>query len=591
MPLRTYLWALLALALWLGSLCSASAASETPAQQLKYLLREIPGTNTHLPDYLTSRCEVYLLLTSSGADAQIFALARPEVAPTRLAQALKTSLASASLDAQTTTPPWTTGQYSVAYASIRRGHFGSSSATLALPLGALLAGLRRAGFSPYPLLRVPEAARAVNLPAPCDTIYQYSWYDARQLSGVSTVTTTISVSPGEFAGLFWFLLVPAFGFGGLAFALRRARNGDRSKEAQKRFDNIASGPLMLGFFTWILSQMFYIGKTPFSALEHLWFGSLSGFADTTVLIGSIMLVGIVGLVIQKQKMRLFGPSGEIPSTAYSPQERALREKEGMWGAATPLLLGAGALLVALGVSLGPLSHVPAPLLRFAAPLLLLVPLFFLQKRAKAFAHARDEADIALTDQAREIGRQMGARPDQVQIDGSARASQFLSFSTSGQNIVVSQKARETLTPDEMRFLLAHQVALLKSPDRSSQTIIAVCLSGLLVAYALPMTAFSVFHLHGSRVFPVVIVPLLAWFPLFFWLVFRSQRQGQRRILDADRAALEITGDAQAARSALDKLEQFAAPSGSSRAWGSMKREAAARRDALPSVSGSFSMRV
>lgn len=589
MPLRVYLWALLALSLWLGSTADASAAATTPAQQLKYLLREIPETNARLPVVPTAGRGVYVVVTAAGADAQIFALADPQVPPFQLAQALKTSLASASLDAQMPTPPWTTGQYSVAYASIRRGHFGASSATLALPLGALLAGLRRAGFTPYPLLRVPEEARAVNLPMPCDTIYSYSWYDPRQLSGVSTVTTTVSVSLADFSGLLWFLMVPACGFGGLAIALRVSQNGNRSKEAGKRFDNIANGPLMLGFIGWMLSQMFFIGKMPFSALEHLWFGGPNGLLFVAVFVGSIMLLGVMGLVIQKQKLRLFGPSGDIPATAYSPQERALREKEALWGAATPLLLGAGTLLVVAATTFGPFSHAPNLLLRCAPGLLPLVVLFFLQKRAKAFAKTRDEADIALTDQAREIGRQMGARPDQVQIDNSARASQFLSFSTSGQNIVVSQKARETLTPDEMRFLLAHQVALLKSPDRSKQATLAILLSGL-AAYALPMVAFFVFHVHGSSVFPIIIVPMLAWFPLFFWLIFRSQRQGQKAILDADREALSITNSPNAARSALDKWEENAPPSTSSRAWGTTKREAAARRDALPSVPGSFSVR-
>ena len=131
------------------------------SSRLRHIVEMIPGSATDLPLYLTTSRDVYLLITAGASYTEIVVLANPEVSPPAVARALASSLAGTPLGGQTV--EWSADRYSAAQVTAHSSCFGRVRGSNTAAFGPLVSGLRRAGFTPHLLLRVPH----VMPKAPC----------------------------------------------------------------------------------------------------------------------------------------------------------------------------------------------------------------------------------------------------------------------------------------------------------------------------------------------------------------------------------------------------------------------------------------
>lgn len=570
----------LALAFFFGLGCGLPARAQQQAAR-PLVFRSLSWMLTPLP----SDKEAYLMVTAGGASTDVLLIANPSVPPQALTQALKSTVSATPLRSQpvewsspTERIPWV-----AAHTSLRRGHFGAWQATNTVPIGALCDGLRRAGFVPHPALHLPVAAFCVPLPASFADFNGDRWYDLETMRPRAFLQVSDSVAPADLLPLLLpLLLIPLLGLAAQAAAVRWARVRDQARENRKRFDLICNTPTTLGLVGWMLWTMFSLGSlSQLYAINNVWFGRAAD-GDGSLFSGWFILVLMTASLTlwngQRLAMRLYGPEGAVPASAMSAGERALREREALWGAALPILM-CGAVLALL---VGGFAWLPArfaPALVRLIPLLLIVPIgLYFSKQRKAFTTLAPDA--ALTDTARHLVAAPGLPPVEVTVEQSARAKTY-AFLEGGREgrVVVSQKLTEIATPAQMRFLLASQAVLGRTRDWSRTisllTVVAV-LGGLV----------GVTQLAPLHYFALSISLVLALIAAMFVSIAVTTRQSERRLGNADCEALRLTGDRDAAIGALEVLRENAIPnsrSGKSQASFQLAKRIAALREEGASV--------
>lgn len=547
----------LALAFFFGLGCGLPAWAQQQAarplvfRSLSWMLAPLPGDK-----------EAYLMVTAGGASTDVLLIANPSVPPQALIQALQSTVAATPLRSQpvewsspTDRIPWV-----AAHTSLRRGHFGAWQATNTVPLAALKDGLRRAGWKPHPGLHLPVGAFCAGLPAPFADYNGDRWYSLKTMRPRASLQVSSAVAPGDLWPLLLpLLLLPLLGLAAQAAAVRWAHTRDPERQGRKRFDGISSVPVAVGLVGWMIFSMGHL--LPLHGINDVWLGRAGdgdGLLFSAWFIAVLMTASLALWNGQRMAIRLYGPEGAVPASAMSTGERTLREREGLWGAAIPILM-CGAVLALLA---GGLAWLPA---RFAGgavrliPLLLIVPIgLYFSKQRKAFTTLA--SDAALTDVARHLVAAPGLPPAEVVVEQSARAKTyaFLESEPSGR-VVVSQKLTEIATPEQMRFLLASQAVLGRTRDWGkivSLLTVAVVLGGLVGVTT---------QLAPRHYFVLSISLMVALIVAMFVSVFVTTKQSEKRLLDADREALRLTGDRDTAIEALELVRQNTMPSSRSSA--------------------------
>lgn len=547
-------WGLALLFLWLGASLPAHAQEREVSRSLvpKYLNRML--------EPLSSDKEVYLIVTAAGASTDVLVIANPSVAPSRIVRTLQGAVSATPLQAQpiewsapTERTPWI-----AAHAALRQGHLGAKQAQNSVPFAAFCAGLRRSGVKVYPSLHLPVGVFCAGLPPPYADFNGDRWYflGGKARPHPVLIVRNALVLSGLLPLLLPLLLVPAAGFIGQAAAVWWAQKRDPARQGHKRFDLIANGPPGAALVGWMLWTMGSIGGLhQLNAINDIWFGRAG---ESDLFSAWFVLVLMVSVLTfwngQRLSVRRYGPQGSVPVEAMSQGERVLRERESLWGAAVPLVM-CGAVLVFLLGGQSWLPGMPPWAGQLAArliPAILLIPLavYFSRKR-KAFTLLAP--DGVLTDQIKPLVAAPGLPPVEVAVEQSARAKTypFVEGKPGGQ-VVVSQKLTEMATPEQMRFLLAAQSILNRTRDWST-TVSLLTVAAVLGGMGMAML------LTSRSLFPAAICLLLLLIAGMFVSLGVAAKQSERRLREADREALRLTKNPEAALEALELLRQNAMP--------------------------------
>ncbi len=555
------------LSVWLPAPLPAAApvkpASEPiVSSRIRHVAEMIPDSATDLPPYLAHAQDVYLLVTAGGAYTEIVVLANPEVSPVSVAHALSSALAGTSLSGQTV--EWSADRYSAARLSVHSSRIGKRQGSNTVPIGPLLAGLRRAGLAPHLLLRVPRYARTT-LPPPGYGTKSFRWYDAHHLGGQGSVTVTATLPLLKLCFMLsFFFVVPVIGLVGLGVAafLTHPRRRMENKAGRKLFRSVGAYSVMSAAVALFAGTFFFFSSPINLALADLWFGSSSLTALLPFLVLPALPLTLLLFAFPRQETRRFGAAPAIGASAIpmSDEEKATRKRVAQWSA-LPHLAGA----VALGIAPFFVSRTN-PLYPYIHPVSLLLTLagaglagWILQTRLAKFTQKTPDDD--LTWRARQIGQTLGVRMPDVFVEDSSRAAHLAFASHQGHHVTLSRKLRATFTPAETDFVLASHVAGMRRHTggdrrwlRSLLPLLMLVpvflLSPRLIPGAPPLTSF-IFSLWFPAAISAYVVLCLV---LILTLVGGSTKRQIKQDSDTDRAALEATGDSAAALSALGKLE-------------------------------------
>ena len=556
--IRSFFWVFLGL--WLVGASAARASIREASDPIfnsraQTLLEAVQRGGTDLPLSLQTGRDVYLFITVGAAYTEVRALALPTVPPQRLAQALASATVGTVLAGRTVT--WSADDYSAALVTAGHGHLLSRSSRNTVPVGAIVSGLRRAGFMPRTLLRVPLHASGSPLPPPRHRARAFNWYDQRQVAAMGSITVRASLSATDIALVCFFLFfVGAAGVLGLAAANWSARNEGLPVEARRqRYRALAQYPVFAAIALHMPFMLVYL-RTPHPlAVSDLWFGSSSLLALSPFLAVGPVAMALILPISRRSETRLFGALPTALSIPMPPEEKAVRQRMARWAAVPHLLAVAG---VATGLFLLPRKSPLYPVLHPLSQVLPLLGAVIVSRifRKPLAAFTRISPDDDLTWRARQLGTQMGVRPHEVRVEDSSKAAHVAAITLeSGHHILVSRKLLEIMTPAELEFLLAHHVALMKVKARLTHWNMISLLPGLiplavLIWLVTGHSALAVFNLMPF-ILPLMLLPLFA--------VILQARRGNtgeaRRALAADKLALAVTGDSVAARSALTKLMQ------------------------------------
>jgi len=524
----------------------------------------LPGSATDLPPYLVKPQDVYLLVTAGASYTAIQVLANPEVPPLSVARALSSALAGTPLRGRTV--EWSADRYSAAQVSEDHHHFGAMRGSNVVSIAPLMVGLRRVGLTPHLLLRVPRYAQ-VSLPQPSYSTNAFRWYDARRLAGQPSIAVTAMLSPLSLALPLSFLLaVPVIGLLGLWLAGFLSSREQRDDTARRQIFRKVNSYAMLAAMLALFASIFpFFHALVLNTLADLWFGSSSiAIFVPCVIIAAAPLVLLL-VVFRNQETRRFGAVIAGPAIPMSDEEKAVRKRVARYSM-VPHLIGA----LALGAVPFFVTRT-SPLYPFIHPVAMFLPMVgavlvgrIFQKRLDKFTQKTLDDD--LTWRARQLGQTLGVRMPDVSVEDSSQAAHLVSATHQGHHITLSRKLQATFTAVETDFVLAHHLACMKQRgggDKKWLRVLPVCpvlVPALLIVsrHIFPGGPTLTTLILSSWFLPVII----GYFGLTLVLTMvllggGTQRQAKQET-DADRAALEATGNLAAAESTLDKLGAAAA---------------------------------
>ncbi len=556
------------LGVWLGGALPAAAQIKPASEpivntRIRHIAEMIPGSATDLPPYLAHPQDVYLLVTAGGAYTEVVVLANPEVPAVSVARALSSALAGTSLSGQPV--EWSADRYSAAEVEASTASFGSRDGANTVPIGPLMAGLRRAGLTPHLLLRVPTYAGLASVPRSYYGTRTFRWYDASRLGSRSSVTVLAHLGPISLYRMLAYFLTPALiSLLGLGLAGGLSGRSSRDNEAQRWLFRKVSGAAMTLSLLALAGANVYLILTPTpAALADLWLGRGTITPLIPFLVAGSLGLVLFALVAHRQEIRRFGPAPVVGMSAIpmSDEEKSARKRVAQWSA-LPHLVGT----VALGAVPFFVSRT-SPLYPYIHPVALFLPLFgaglagrILQTRLVKFT--QKTLDDSLTWRARQLGQTLGVRMPDVFVEDSSRAAHLAFASHQGHHVTLSRKLVATFTPAETDFVLASHLAGMRRHTGSDRRwlrsllpllmvlpILAV-LSPRLIPGAPTLTSFIL-----SPWFPAAIVAhLVLSLVLLLALIGGGTKRQIKQEADTDQAALEATGDLAAALSALSKLE-------------------------------------
>jgi len=542
------------------------ASKPIVTKRIQHIAEMIPGSRTDLPAYLATPHDVYLLITAGGAYTEIVVLANPETSPAAAAQALSSALAGTPLRGQTVT--WSADRYSAAQITVHFSQFGALTGSQTVPVGTLAAGLRRAGLNPHLLLRVPVYAKASVVPRSHYGSRTFRWYDLARLRGQSNVTVTATLSPVSVAEAFaCALAAPLLCLAGLGLSGLLSGRGNRDTEARRRVSQRVSLYVVQGVVLAQVGGFFVLLRTSTpAALADLWLGSSTAAPLVPVLIGGVLCLPVFLFFARRRDLRRFGPVPGMAAIPMSDEEKAVRQRVTRWSM-LPHLVGA----LALGAVPFFISRT-SPLYPFVHPIAMFLPMIGAGLAAKIFQKqlgrfTQKTLEDGLTWRARELGQMLGVRMPDVFVEDSSRAAHLAFASHQGHHLTLSRKLVTTFTPAETDFVLAHHLACMKRHTGSDRRWLRIALPLLMLIPFLGIVAPRVFFGVSPLTTSILsfqsalpswsLLVIAAYFCLFvvLTLALNGGTKGQvKQDADADRTALEVTGDLDAALSALGKLE-------------------------------------
>ncbi len=442
----------------------------------------------------------------------------------------------------------------------RPGKVGMAEATTRIDLPGLREALLKA--EPHTQFAVADAAWSkADLGFPPDATSAQGtryWNLTEPRAGLRPVLGTIRLPAWmPWLALAWFL-VPIVGvLASFAVGIAIAKNA-RIPLAQRRK---LYGRAVLGgsFGSLIFHSVLFVATVPtrlFDPLAQLWFGER--FVKFALpIVPAFVIVPLLALpLMNRVEKRLMGPTDE---------EKALQEAEKPSKLETTkpdnrLLLAVAVPLMLVGFGLQfyadslPKTADHRTALKLCANLLMFVPMIattLLAKKPKVVVppEALDELGARLRERVADLAARLGmdAPPSRVLTEAIyGRYGAVLDR----KGVGVTAGALEGLEPGELDFLIAHELAHEKLGHLRRRRLImaatmAVCLLPVPIVLLLGKSMFAT----PGFLFTPMLLPLVVVLPMGFL----QRRMMQTEEFQADRLALQATGDPGAARRALRRI--------------------------------------
>lgn len=522
------------------------------------LVDALTNVESPFPPALIHRGDVYVLFEIGGAHCRVTVLAPERENPEHVAVGLVSAVTGAGIRGGAA--KWSSEHhYSVASVSVSRAHIGIRQSSVDLPVGAILAGLRRDGRKPYALLRVMKSANASALPKPWRIVRYSRLYDANVLPADTIVRTRADLPGWAFALTFaLFAIFPVLNvllaLTAIGVALRRKIPLDRRR---KLFAAMCSKAILPLLCTVGMAQIAYLHSDLARRIADLWFGQFS--ADDSAgnmgygIMGGVFIVIVFSLAGVEAHIFRSDKARKRPKPV-APRAEAISARWTYAGCGAQIL----GVISIVAVTNGIFGWKPDGPLWIAAPLVLMLGVSLV---CLLIAHdvGRNTAVVSeeLTARAGELARRMGAVARDVRIDESTtgQLNPNACMLPNGR-IRITRLLVDSLESAEIDWVLAHELA----HSRRHHWRRAWWLVVLLPMSYFPMLTTTV----GRRIWEdapwVPIAIFAAPAAAIVFSQFALTPRAKTAEFDADRDALAVTRDLAAAESALLKMaENSAAP--------------------------------
>jgi Zn-dependent protease with chaperone function len=493
------------------------ASHDLMGLSLRKLLDSLADTTLPLPSQLSTGREVFLFIRAGAAVLDVRVVAKASMSPEKVAHALAQALEGTEFAGETI--EWSQGdEFTVVRLLIERGRVGRRHAQLTVPVGRLVVGLKRAGLVPHALLRLPKHVHAPALPFPKEERRFWVQYAVSNASPDFQVTTSANVTTVGIVLLLLFVaFVPMVTTLSLVLAVLIAC-WQRLPIERRRwlYPKLVIYPTFAAILCHAPLTIFVISFSPYPrTISDVWFGTLqpSTILGPTVTLALLPCLLAFWLTVPIE-WKLFG----------RPEEKLLameKRKD---------------LLAKMAVDI----------------FLSLVRNWRQQRQAW-------RQDDELEQQVKALALQLGiTNPPKVMVDESPDGREHTFIFALPSAVIISRKSLEMLTPEELRCVLAHELAHLKLRHLSRRfPLLFLCVA----LFSLSPLTFAVLPMR-DRWLPAVdpvwlitvgifLAPTFALFLLFFGTRWISRRQE----FEADRMALEVTRNLDGIVSALTKLAQ------------------------------------
>jgi Zn-dependent protease with chaperone function len=493
------------------------ASHDLMGLSLRKLLDSLADTTLPLPSQLSTGREVFLFIHAGAAVLDVRVVAKASMSPEKVAHALAQALEGTEFAGETI--EWSQGdEFTVVRLLVERGRFGRRHAQLTVPVGRLVVGLKRAGLVPHALLRLPKHVHAPALPFPKEERRFWVQYAVSNASPDFQVTTSANVTTVGIVLLLLFVaFVPMVTTLSLVLAVLIAC-WQRLPIERRRwlYPKLVIYPTFAAILCHAPLAIFVISFSPYPrTISDVWFGTLqpSTILGPTVTLALLPCLLAFWLTVPIE-WKLFG----------RPEEKLLameKRKD---------------LLAKMAVDI----------------FLSLVRNWRQQRQAR-------RQDDELEKQVKALALQFGiTNPPKVMVDESPDGREHTFIFALPSAAIISRKSLEVLTPEELRCVLAHELAHLKLRHLSRRfPLLFLCVA----LFSLSPLTFAVLPMR-DRWLPAVdpvwlitvgifLAPTFALFLLFFGTRWISRRQE----FEADRMALEVTRNLDGIVSALTKLAQ------------------------------------
>lgn len=443
--------------------------------------------------------------------------------------------------------------------SYRPGHIGSTKAMTEVNLDDLRNVLLRAESKTQIVFGEPAWSKnSVEMPTTWIAPNGYRYWN------LSVPTHPLGIVYGSIAIpsilvillILWFFLIPV---GILIAFLLGNREGRRTDiplaERRRRYGQIVTG----GSFGILGVHMVIVISTittrTMEPLSQLWFGE----RFTTVAIPFLMLGMFAPMALlplqNRAERRLMGPSEDEKrlQTVQPPLRVIPQPPSKIKGWATAVLV----LCVVSRVCLVPLGNKSdiASILNLVSTLgavLAIIPILFAERnlpKLEIDPETLERLEAQLHIVVEKVAGWMSIAPPKSRVLREALYGRFAAVCDS-KGVGVTIGAMEELLPEEIDFLVAHELAHQKlGHRRRMRWIIALPFLLMLIDVVCVAMGLKMSIVTPSFILtPIVVVPLLM---LPFTVVIRKWRRTGE--FDADRMAVETTGNPQAAISALRKI--------------------------------------
>jgi Zn-dependent protease with chaperone function len=438
----------------------------------------------------------------------------------------------------------------------QRGRIGASTSTMALPVGVLLQRLRSEAQDVKLAVRLPLHARLHSAPKPVAESKGYVYYDLSAAS-VETILRVSARLPAWAPWLFWgfFAFVPLVAFAALgAGAWYGSRSGIPIARRRKFYPKIVQYPIYGSMAVHAPFAFFTLTSRQLYPIADLWLGSTSALVFSPLLFAPLPVLFLSTFLMARIERKLFGATENGKSDIPPPPEPTpeMRQHLAQIQRVSYLIAGIGIAFLIAGWVFIDRKAVGSGLVRFGG-----ISILFLSSslarvicRRSVEIHESPVGDPVLEAEVRELADRMETAVRSAKVDRSALIvdSVYASVTRSG-DVRVSPRVVIELSQEERRFLLAHELAHLKLRHFRQRLI------WVYAPYILGTAPVLTVFLSLSRPeFPKLppgyafgsMVIAGAYMAVAVRILFKRQEY------EADRLALEVTGNLDAAESALRK---------------------------------------